>query len=189
MKALRRILLVLVLGIATLWLGASAGLAMLLPPGWAVANWPLSVPGLAANSPEGALVRWSPWEWRVLRVTGTNITPRGSRLGVITALDAELEGIGMPPFAEGPLNIRGLSVVWGPLRFSGAGEMHRDDLGGLQGVVRGRMEGYAELASMLSRGGLAAAGPSIAAGRDIQLPVSLRDGQLTVGFVPLLTLR
>ncbi len=189
MRLLRRVLLVMVLGIAALWLGASAGLALLLPQGWAVANWPLSVPGLAAHSPEGALLRWSPWEWRVLRVTGNNITPRGSRLGPITALDAELEGLGSPPFAEGPLAIRGLSVVWGPLRFSGTGELHPDDQGGLQGTLRGRMEGYAELASQLSRAGLSASGPTIAAGRDMQLPVSLRDGQLTVGFVPLMNLR
>ena len=100
MRALRRILLVMVLGVAVLWLGASAALALLLPPGWAVTQWPLSVPGLAAQSPEGALLRWSPAEWRVLRVSGNNITPRGSRLGPITALDAELEGAGMPPFAN-----------------------------------------------------------------------------------------
>jgi hypothetical protein len=185
MRLLRRILLVVVLGLATLWLGASAGLAMLLPTGWAVTQWPLSVPGLAALSPEGALVRWTPWEWRVLRVTGNNITPRGSRLGPITTLDAELEGQGSLPFAEGPLAIRGLSVVWGPLRFSGTGALERDDLGGLQGMVRGRMEGHAELTSLLSRAGV----PAIASGRDVQLPVSLRDGQLTVAFVPVLSLR
>ena len=146
------------------------------------------MPGLAAQSPEGALLRWSPAEWRVLRVSGNNITPRGSRLGPITALDAELEGAGMPPFANGPLSIRGLSVVWGPLRFSGTGEMQRDDLGGLQGTLRGRMEGYAELASLLSRAGVSAGAPSISAGRDMQVPVSLRDGQLTVGFVPVMRL-
>ena len=188
MRALRRILLMMVLGVAVLWLGASAALALLLPPGWAVTQWPLSVPGLSAQSPEGALLRWSPAEWRVLRVSGNNITPRGSRLGPITALDAELEGTGMPPFANGRLGIRGLSVVWGPLRFSGTGEMQPDDLGGLQGTLRGRMEGYAELATLLSRAGVSAGVPSISAGRDMQVPISLRDGQLTVGFVPVMRL-
>jgi hypothetical protein len=51
------------------------------------------------------------------------------------------------------------------------------------------MEGHAELASLLGRAGLSAGAPSISAGRDMQVPVSLRDGELTVGFVPVMRLR
>ena len=88
MKLLRRGLLLLVLTAAGAWLAASAALAFGLPVGWHIARWPVSIPGLAATSPEGVTLRWSPVDWRGLRLAGQNFIPRGSRLGAVTTLDA-----------------------------------------------------------------------------------------------------
>lgn len=185
MRLLRRILLAAILLLAGTWLAAGAALAWWLPAGWAVTHWPMSVPGLAARSPEGAVLRWTPLDWRDLRVSGQNITPPGSRLGPITALDGELTWHGslptrraVPPDAR--LEIVGLSVLWGPLRFSGAGELLPDGEGGLRGPVRGRIEGLGGELAALARSGLIQS--SGGARGEVTLPLSLlRDGRLMLG--------
>jgi len=187
MTLLRRALLMLVLLLAAAWLLASAALAFWLPPGWQVANWPLSVPGLAATSPEGAVLRWSPLDWRGLRLTGQNFTPRGSRLGQVTALDAELSVRGPPGLdaaawrtAGGAIEITGLSVIWGPLRFSGAGELRPGEDGALRGPLRGRLEGLEGAMAMLSQAGIVA--PGARARGEVELPLALyRDGRVMLG--------
>ena len=187
MTLLRRGLLLLLLLVVTVWLAASAALALWLPAGWQVVNWPLSVPGLAAVSPEGARLRWSPLDWRGLRLTGQNFTPRGSRLGQVTALDAELVWRGPPGLdvaawrqAGGHVEVAGLSVVWGPLRFSGTGELRPTEEGALRGPLRGRLEGLDGAMGMLSQAGIVA--PGAQARGEVELPLTLyRDGRVLLG--------
>ncbi len=195
MSLLRSLLLLAVLVVAGAWLAASAALHLLLPAGWQMANWPMTVPGFAVTSPEGATLRWTPMDWRAMRVAGQGVSPRGGGLGRITALDAELEWHGplaMPAAwreAGGYVEVRGLSVVWGPLRFSGAGELRPVPEGGLQGPLRGRLEGYAEAAALLARAGVISQADARAtatpAGREVELPLSLRNGRLMLGPLPL----
>lgn len=196
MSALRSILLTLVLLVAGSWLAASAALALLLPQGWQVSNWPLSVPGFAVASPEGAVLAWTPVSARDLRISGQNITPRGGGLGRINALDAEITVHGPPSLtraawaeAGGHVEIRGLTVLWGPLRFSGAGEMRPDSEGGLRGPLRGRLEGFSEAAGLLARAGIISQSEARNAGnplgRDVELPISLDRGRLMLGPLPL----
>lgn len=187
MRLLRRGLLLLLLLAVTAWLAASAALAAWLPAGWHVANWPLSAPGLAAVSPEGARLRWSPLDWRGLRLTGQNFTPRGSRLGQVTALDAELALRGPPGLdatawrlAGGHVEVTGLSVVWGPLRFSGTGVLRPTEEGALSGPLRGRMEGLDGATSMLSQAGIITPGNRVRG--EVELPLTLyRDGRVMLG--------
>ncbi len=196
MRVLRSLLLTLVLVVAGGWLAAGAALALLLPQGWHIANWPLSVPGFAVTSPEGALLAWTPKAWRDLRVTGQNISPRGGGLERITALDAEITlhgppALTLPAWAEGGghVEIRGLTVLWGPLRFSGAGEMRPAPEGGLRGPLRGRLEGFAEAAGLLARAGIITQADARNAGnplgREVELPLALERGRLMLGPLPL----
>lgn len=184
MTMLRRWLLVLLMIPVAAWLIASAALALCLPTGWRVRDWPVSVPGLAVATSEGALLRWSPMDWRGMRLTGQNFTPRGSRLGPVTALDAELALRG-PVFLnrrlEGThIEVTGLSVVWGPLRFSGSGQLFAMDDGSLSGPLRGRMEGFQGAMAMLSQTGILSGGAR--AGGEVELPLALhRDGRVMLG--------
>ena len=187
MKLLRRGLLLLVLTAAGAWLAASAALAYGLPVGWHIARWPVSIPGLAATSPEGVTLRWSPVDWRGLRLAGQNFTPRGSRLGSVTALDAEVVLRGPPGLdavtwrlAGGHLEITGLSVLWGPLRFSGAGTLWPSEDDALTGSLRGRMEGGDGALGMLARAGMIGTGGR--AGGEVELPLAFhRDGRVMLG--------
>lgn len=187
MRLLRRILLIMILMAVTVWLAASAGLALWLPQGWRVSNWPLSVPGLEAMSPEGAMLRWTPLDWRGLRVAGQDFTPRGSRLGPITALDSELTlrgplGLDLASWrqAGGHVEVVGLSILWGPLRFSGAGELRLTEDGALQGPLRGRLEGLDGAMAMLSQSGVVGTGGRIQGDVELQFAL-LRDGRIMLG--------
>lgn len=183
---MRRFLLAMLLLAVGAWLALSGAVAWALPAGWHLTGWPLSVPGLAAVSPEGARARWSPLDWRTLRLTGQDFTPKGSRLGPIGALDAELTLRGSPSLSEatwraagGFVEVRGLSVVWGPLRFSGAGALRPED-DGLRGPLRGRMEGLDGAMALLGRTGIIA--PGTRAQGDVELPLAmLRDGRVMLG--------
>jgi hypothetical protein len=186
-RLLRRILLVVLAISVTGWLAASAALAVWLPPGWRMSNWPLSVPGFAAMSPEGVVLRWTPMEWRGLRVTGQNFTPRGSRLGPINALDVELALRGPPGLdgtawrqAGGHVEVVGLSILWGPLRFSGAGVLRPTEDGAMRGPLRGRLEGLDGAMAILSRSGVV--GTATRVQGEVELPLALlRDGSILLG--------
>jgi hypothetical protein len=186
-RLLRRALLVVFSIVVTAWLAASAALAIGLPFGWRMSNWPLSVPGFAAMSPEGVVLRWTPMDWRGLRVTGQNFTPRGSRLGPIRALDAELALRGPPGLdgtawrqAGGHVEVVGLSILWGPLRFSGAGELRPTEDGAMRGPLRGRLEGLDGAMAILLRS--ATLGTATRVQGEVELPLSLlRDGSIMLG--------
>ena len=187
MTLLRRSLLAALLLAVGLWLAASAALAIWLPPGWHLSQWPLSVPGLAVTSPEGAVLRWSPVNWRAVRLNGQDFTPRGSRLGPVTALDAELAWRGPPSLdaaawrqAGGHIEVVGLSVVWGPLRFSGVGELRPMEDGGLRGPMRGRLAGLDGALPMLAQAGIVTPGARLQG--EVELPLALhRDGRVMLG--------
>lgn len=196
MSTLRSLLLTLVLLVIGAWLAAGAALALFLPQGWGVTNWPLSVPGFAVKSPEGARLSWTPWAWRDLRITGQNITPRGGGLGRITTFDAELTLHGPPTLpvqawgdAGGFVEIRGVTVLWGPLRFSGAGALRPAPEGGLRGPLRGRLDGFSEAAGALARAGIItqaeARGAGNPLGREVEMPLAIQDGRLMLGPLPL----
>ena len=188
MKLVRRLLLALLLLAAGAWLALSGAVAWALPPGWQLTNWPLSLPGLAAVSAEGLRARWSPLDWRGMRLSGQNFTPRGSRLGPITALDAELRLEG--PFAArrespwldfGAVAVPGLSVIWGQLRFTGLGALERE-AGGLAGQLHGRVEGLESAMGQIARAGAITV---MRPGGEVTLPVSvLSDGRIMLGPVP-----
>jgi hypothetical protein len=186
-RFMRRALLALVLLLAMSWLAASAALAIWLPPDWRVYNWPLSVPGLAAMSPEGAILRWTPRDWRTLRLTGQNFMPRGSRLGLVTTVDAELAlrgplSLDMEGWRQGGghVEVVGLSIVWGPLRFSGTGELRPSEDGALRGPLQGRLEGLEGATAMLSQTGILGDRSRIQG--EVQLPLALfPDGRVMLG--------
>ena len=186
-RLLRRTLLLLLAVVVSAWLAASAALAIWLPAGWRVSNWPLSVPGFSAISPEGVTLRWSPRDWRGLRATGQNFTPRGSSLGQISTLDAEfaLRGpVGLDEAAwrqsGGHVEVVGLSILWGPLRFSGIGELRPAEDGSLQGSLRGRLEGLEGALATLVQNGIVSGG--VRSSGQVELPLALlRDGRVMLG--------
>lgn len=133
------------------------------------------------------MVRWTPRDWRGLRVTGQNFTPRGSRLGPITAVDAELAlrgplSLDMASWrlGGGHVEVVGLSILWGPLRFSGFGELTPSEDGTLQGPLRGRLEGLDRATAMLSQTGILGTGSRVQG--EVQLPLALLpDGRVLLG--------
>lgn len=97
---IRRILLgVVSLGLGG-WCMAAAALALALPPGWMLREWPISFPGFTIIAPWGAALRWSPLDWRLLRVSGQGLAMQGHPWGRLTTLDAAL-------VLHGPLSIGG----------------------------------------------------------------------------------
>jgi len=209
-QVIRRILLALVLSGLGGWCLAGAALAWSLPPGWKLREWPISFPGFTVIAPPGAALRWSPLDWRRLRVAGQGLEmpgPHGGHpWGRLAALDAELvlhgplaPGGGLPGMltawrdAGGVLELRGFSLLWGPLRVSGAGELRLSVEGGLTGVLHGRIEGLAESAAALAAAGMIPPAEARAAGmvRDAAqgTALSLRDGFLVLCTLPVLPLR
>lgn len=203
---IRRILLGLVLLGLGGWFLAAAALALALPPGWKLREWPISFPGFTVIAPQGAALRWSPQDWRRLRVTGQGLVVPGHPWGLLTTLDAELVLRGPLTFSTnlpgllaawrddgGVLELRGFSLLWGPLRVSGAGELRLSFEGLPEGAFRGRIEGLAESAAALAAAGIIPPAEARAAGL-FQDPaqgvaLSLRDGFLVLGTLPVLPLR
>lgn len=202
---IRRILLGLVLLGLGGWCAAAAALALALPPGWGLREWPISFPGFTVVAPQGAALRWSPLDGRVVRVTGRGLEMPRHPWGRLGTLDAELVLQGpLAPSASlagmlaawrdagGVLELRGLSLLWGPLRVSGGGELRLTAAGAWQGAFRGRIEGMAESAQALAAAGLVTPAEARAAGL-FQDPaqnvaLSLRDGFLVLGTLPALPL-
>lgn len=203
---IRRILLgVVLLGLAG-WCAGAVALAWSLPAGWKLREWPISFPGYTVVAPQGAALRWSPLDWRLLRVAGQGLEMPGHPWGRLAALDAELvlhgplsPGGGLPGMLAawrddgGYLELRGFSLLWGPLRATGAGELRLSIEGTLQGSFVGRMDGVTESAQALAAAGLITPAEARQAGL-FQDPargvaMGLRDGFLVLGTLPVLPLR
>lgn len=94
---------------------------------------------------------------------------------------------------DGHVELRGFSLLWGPLRATGAGELRLSVEGRVEGGFRGRVEGLAESARALAAAGLLPPAEAHQAGL-FQDPaqgiaLSLRDGFVMLGTLPVLPLR
>ncbi|MCS6891985.1 MAG: DUF2125 domain-containing protein [Rhodovarius sp.] len=212
MRGLRRLLAALLLLPLLAWLTGSAALALLLPEGWRLIDWPGGFPGYALRSPPGVELRWSPLEPRRLRIGGAAVTWPGHPLGRLASLDAELvlEGpLGLPGSLlsgggligvaarwrddGGRIVIRDVGLVWGPLRAAGEGELRWVLDGGLLGSFRGRLEGEREAAALFAAAGLIGRREAEIVGlfpeREVQRALFVKDGVLVLGILPLWPLR